>query len=215
MGSSDKFCLRWNDFEVNISSAFREIRKDEDFFDVTLASEDDHQIKAHKVILSACSPFFRKVLKRNPHASPLLYLKGIRYSDLVSILNFMYHGEVNVAQDELNSFLAAAEELCVRGLTTGNDEMASHHQARGSKVKSAFQSGPSSKRSRIADDRDEDGRGISRGVDVKTEPHQGMAGNGEDDGMDSSFRDTGDNYDNYGENDGYDEEYEDTTDQGE
>ncbi len=120
MGSADKFCLRWNDFEANISTAFAELRSDKDFFDVTLASEDEHQVKAHKVILAACSPFFRRVLKCNPHDRPLLYLKGVRYSELVAVLNFMYHGEVNVAQDELNSFLAVAEELSVKGLTTGD-----------------------------------------------------------------------------------------------
>jgi len=114
--ASEKFCLRWNDFETNISTAFRELRDDKDFFDVTLACNGD-QIQAHKVILSACSPFFRNILRRNPHQHPLLYLKGVKYSDLQSVLNFMYHGEVNVAQEELNSFLSVAEELSVKGLT--------------------------------------------------------------------------------------------------
>jgi len=114
--SNEKFCLRWNDFETNISTAFRELRDDKDFFDVTLACNGD-QIQAHKVILSACSPFFRNILRRNPHQHPLLYLKGVKYTDLQSVLNFMYHGEVNVAQEELNSFLAVAEELSVKGLT--------------------------------------------------------------------------------------------------
>jgi len=114
--SSEKFCLRWNDFESNISVAFRELRDDKDFFDVTLAC-DDEQLSAHKVILSACSPFFRNVLRRNPHQHPLLYLKGVKYTDLQAVLNFMYHGEVNVAQEELNSFLAVAEDLRVKGLT--------------------------------------------------------------------------------------------------
>merc|ERR1711915_118014 len=113
---TDKFCLRWNDFESNISSAFRELREDKDFFDVTLACEDD-QIEAHKVILSACSPFFKTVFKRNRHQHPLLYLKGVKFTDLVAVLNFMYHGEVNVAQDELNNFLAVAEDLRVKGLS--------------------------------------------------------------------------------------------------
>ena len=112
----EKFCLKWNEFESNVSTAFRELREDKDFFDVTLAC-DDEQIEAHKVILSACSPFFRKVLRKNPHAHPLLYLKGVKFTDLQSVLNFMYHGEVNVAQEELNSFLAVAEELQVKGLT--------------------------------------------------------------------------------------------------
>jgi len=119
MGSSEKFCLKWNDFEKNISGAFREIREDKDFFDVTLACDDD-QLQAHKVILSACSPFFRTILRRNKHDHPLLYLKGVKYADLVSVLNFMYHGEVNVAQEELNSFLAVAEDLKVKGLTQNN-----------------------------------------------------------------------------------------------
>jgi len=119
MGSSEKFCLRWNDFETNISVAFRELREEKDFFDVTLAC-DDSQVQAHKVILSACSPFFRNVLRRNPHQHPLLYLKGVKYKELLSVLNFMYMGEVNVAQEELNSFLSVAEDLRVKGLTQNN-----------------------------------------------------------------------------------------------
>jgi len=114
---TEKFCLRWNDFESNISSAFRDLREDKDFFDITLACDNDEQIQAHKVILAACSPFFRHVLRRNPHQHPLLYLKGVKFTDLQSVLSFMYHGEVNVAQEELNSFLAVAEELKIKGLT--------------------------------------------------------------------------------------------------
>jgi len=119
---SEKFCLRWNDFESNISGAFKELRDDKDFFDVTLACEDE-QIQAHKVILSACSPFFRNILRRHPNPNPLLYLKGVKYTDIQAVLNFMYHGEVNVAQEELNSFLAVAEDLRVKGLTQNKSEM--------------------------------------------------------------------------------------------
>ena len=136
MASSEKFCLRWNDFESNVSSAFREIREEKDFFDVTLACDDDSQIQAHKVIIAACSPFFRNILRKNSHQHPLLYLKGVKYKELISVLNFMYQGEVslmlvlsagftdclqvNVAQDDLNSFLAVAEDLRVKGLTQGS-----------------------------------------------------------------------------------------------
>jgi len=123
--SSEKFCLRWNDFENNISNAFKELRDDSEFFDVTLACDDD-QMQAHKVILSACSPFFRNILRRNHHQHPLLYMKGVKYTDLQAVLNFMYHGEVNVAQEELNSFLAVAEDLRVKGLTQNQP---SSHQA--------------------------------------------------------------------------------------
>jgi len=122
--SSDKFCLRWNDFESNISVAFRELREDKDFFDVTLACEEQ-QVQAHKVILAACSPFFRGVLKKNQHAHPLLYMRNVKHADLLAVLNFMYHGEVNVAQEDLNSFLAVAEELKVKGLTQGDQRSSS------------------------------------------------------------------------------------------
>jgi len=117
--ASEKFCLRWNDFERNISSAFKDIRDEKEFFDITIACEDE-QLQAHKVILSACSPFFKKVLCRNHHQHPLLYLKGVSFRDMEAVLNFMYHGEVNVAQDDLNSFLQVAEDLRVKGLTQNN-----------------------------------------------------------------------------------------------
>jgi len=116
MASNEKFCLRWNDFEKNIGVAFRDIREEKDFFDCTLSC-GARQIQAHKLILSACSPFFHSVLKQNPHQHPLLYLKGVAFNDLQYVLNFMYHGEVNVAQEELNSFLSAAEDLQIKGLT--------------------------------------------------------------------------------------------------
>ena len=93
--ASEKFCLRWNDFESNVSSAFRDIREEKDFFDVTLACDDDSQIQAHKVIIAACSPFFRNILRKNSHQHPLLYLKGVKYKELISVLNFMYQGEVS------------------------------------------------------------------------------------------------------------------------
>ena len=119
MGSSDNFCLRWNDFESNISTSFRELREDNEFFDVTLCCDNGVDlVQAHKVILAACSPLFRKILAHQRHQqNPLLYLKGIRLKELQAVLNFMYHGEVNVAQDSLNNFLAVAEELAVKGKT--------------------------------------------------------------------------------------------------
>jgi len=120
MGSSDNFCLRWNDFESNISTSFRELREDSEFFDVSLCCDNGTDVvPAHKVILAACSPLFRKILSRQKNQqNPFLYLKGIHLKELQAVLNFMYHGEVNVAQDSLNNFLAVAEELAVKGLTT-------------------------------------------------------------------------------------------------
>ena len=95
MSSSEKFCLKWNEFEKNISFALKEFKDDNDFYDVTIAVEDK-QVEAHKIIISACSPFFKNVLKTHQHTSPLIYLKGVRYKDLLGLLDFMYYGEVNL-----------------------------------------------------------------------------------------------------------------------
>merc|ERR1712025_359236 len=122
---TEKFCLKWNDFEGNISLAFRDIREEKDFFDCTLSC-GARQVQANKIILAACSPFFRSTLRQNPHQHPLLYLKGVEFNDLQAVLTFMYHGEVNVAQEQLNSFLSVAEDLQVKGLTQNKDDTPSH-----------------------------------------------------------------------------------------
>ena len=116
-GGAENFCLKWQHFETNLSSAFQELRTEADFFDVTLVCGDGQHIEAHKVVLSACSVFFRDLLRKFKHPQPLLFLKGVKFSEIVSILNFMYEGEVTVVQDDLNSFLSVAEELKVKGLT--------------------------------------------------------------------------------------------------
>ena len=120
---SEKLCLQWNDFKENINSAFGRLKYDKAFVDVTLACEDGHQIEAHKVILAASSPFFDKILSRNKHPHPLIYLKGFQSKDLLAILDFLYFGEANVYQENLDSFLEIAEELKLKGLTgqTGSD----------------------------------------------------------------------------------------------
>jgi len=130
---TEKFCLKWNDFESNISLAFRDIREEKDFFDCTLSC-GARQVQAHKIILAACSPFFRTTLRQNPHQHPLLYLKGVEFSDLQAVLTFMYHGEVNVAQDQLNSFLSVAEDLQVKGLTQSSQNDNNPHAEDGGKV---------------------------------------------------------------------------------
>ena len=124
MGSSEKFCLRWNDFERNISSAFYDFKEEKDFADVTLACADG-QVESHKLILAASSPFFKRVLKKNPHSHPLIYLKGIKFSDVEAVLEFIHHGEVNVEEANLNTFLGVAEELEVKGLVPDQGKKAS------------------------------------------------------------------------------------------
>ena len=122
MTSPEKFSLRWNDFQENISTAFSNLRADTNFTDVTLISDDDQHVETHKVILSASSPFFMNILRNNKHSHPLIYLKGFKAMDLHSLLDFMYHGTAEVNQESLERFLALAEELQLKGLTGGNEE---------------------------------------------------------------------------------------------
>ena len=122
MSITEKFCLKWNDFQQNISNAFGSLRGDIDFADVTLVCEDDQQIEAHKIVLAASSPFFQNLLMKNKHTHPLIYMRGIRSEDLVAILDFLYHGEANIPQDSLDNFLIIAEELKLKGLTNAQDD---------------------------------------------------------------------------------------------
>ena len=127
----EKFCLRWNEYESNLGTALRDLRDSNDFFDLTLACDDAQEIQVHRVILSACSSFFRNILRRLPHHHPLVYLRGIKLADLQSVVTFMYHGEVNVAQEDLNAFLILAEDLKIKGLTQCHGEAAAAMHKRG------------------------------------------------------------------------------------
>ena len=121
---TEKLCLQWNDYQENTKSALGNLRQDKDFNDVTLVCEDGQQVEAHKVILAASSPFFRKLFGKNKHPHPLVYMRGMKINDLIAVVDFLYRGEANVAQQNLDSFLAIAEELQLRGLVGNMDERA-------------------------------------------------------------------------------------------
>ena len=120
---SEKLCLQWNNFKDYITSSFGSLREDKNFTDVTLACEDGKQVEAHKVILAASSPFFENILRRNKHAHPLIYMRGVKLDDLLAIMDFLYHGEANVYQENLDSFLAIAEELQLKGLMGKSEDV--------------------------------------------------------------------------------------------
>ncbi|CAG0894651.1 unnamed protein product [Darwinula stevensoni] len=115
MVETQRYCLRWSNYQSNVISAFSALMKDEDFVDVTLACEGK-SLKAHKMLLSACSPYFRELLKGNPCQHPILILCDMKFSHLQSILHFVYHGEVDVSQDDLGDFLKTADVLHIKGL---------------------------------------------------------------------------------------------------
>ena len=118
MADDQQFCLRWNDFQTNMVASFKHLRDEKSFCDVTIATEGQHT-KAHKMILCACSPYFKNLLEQNPAKHPIIILKDVPFMHLTAILEFMYAGEVNVAQDQLPAFLKTAEKLKIKGLAEG------------------------------------------------------------------------------------------------
>ena len=121
VSTDQKLRLQWNDFK-DFSSAVGDLRQGQDFTDVTLACEDGQQVEAHKVVLVASSPFFLDILKRNKHPHPLIFMRGVRIENLMAMVDFFYHGEANVHQENLESFLVLAGELQLKGLKGNQTE---------------------------------------------------------------------------------------------
>ena len=109
----EKLCLNWSDFQDLVKVSFGDLRTDKDFTDVTLACEDQ-SIKAHKVVLSACSPFFKKLLKTHSHPQPLIYIKGMKSSSLTAIIDFLYLGEKLTARAE-DHFVSLQSSIVLTG----------------------------------------------------------------------------------------------------
>ena len=117
MTDDGSFLLHWDLHEQNRTSCISDLWKNDAFLDVTIVCEDG-QIDAHKLILSAASPLFRKILLRNQRVPgrPLLYLQGIRRKEMELLLEFVYSGNVNIPATQLESFMTLAKRLEVEGL---------------------------------------------------------------------------------------------------
>ena len=115
----EKFNLKWNDFLLNLSTSFGILRKEEEFYDVSLVCDDEQILSAHKVVLSASSDLFKR---KADHSKPMIYLNGVSSKELNNILDYIYEGEVGLFQDELDNFLAVAEKLKINGLVGGDNE---------------------------------------------------------------------------------------------
>ncbi|XP_073941175.1 zinc finger protein 131-like [Choristoneura fumiferana] len=124
MNSAPQFSLRWNNYVSHVTEAFNVLRFENDLVDVTLCC-DGGKIKAHKMLLSACSNYFRQVFKETPCQHPVIIFRNVKFDDLNAIVNFMYHGEVNILQEQLESFLITAELLEVKGLTDNVEDESS------------------------------------------------------------------------------------------
>ena len=112
----EKFCLKWNDFQANLSKTFSSLRKEQGFHDITLLSDDGEAISAHKVVLSSSSEFFKSVFWKANHSKPMIYLNGVDCKVLSHILDYIYEGEVQLYQEDLDSFLNVAQKFKIKGL---------------------------------------------------------------------------------------------------
>jgi len=110
--------LSGNDFSKDTMYAFKELLEDEHFTNVTLVTEGNKQIKAHKVVLSTFSPFFRDILVSNPHQHPIVYLRGVRHDHLQSMVDFIYLGQTKIKFEEVTEFIKVATDLQIKGLSS-------------------------------------------------------------------------------------------------
>ena len=123
---SEKYSLTWHTYSDHLKSMMKELMTNEDFADVTLVTEDKKQIKANISILRACSPVFKDILKKEKNSNTLMYLRGIQYSDMESIMQFIYLGEATFYEERMDEFLSVAKSLEIKELcnadTPTNDE---------------------------------------------------------------------------------------------
>ena len=118
---SEKFSLKWNDFQTNVSNCFVQLRNETKLLDVTLVGNDHQQVSAHKLVLSACSEVFQEIFNHNTSSNLVLYLESVDSKEINLLLNYIYQGEVQIFQEYLDRFLEIAEKFKLNGLLTDNE----------------------------------------------------------------------------------------------
>ncbi|XP_063222442.1 uncharacterized protein LOC134530981 isoform X3 [Bacillus rossius redtenbacheri] len=112
---SQQYCLRWKYHHNNLQVMFSQLLERESFCDVTLACEGK-TLRAHKVVLSACSTYFDAIFSQYEEKNPIVILKDVKFADIKALVEFMYRGEINVDHSHLASLLRTAEDLRIKGL---------------------------------------------------------------------------------------------------
>lgn len=114
--AEEQFSLCWDHFHKNMSSGMHALLESEELVDVTLAIEGKY-LKAHKMVLSVCSPYFRELFQTNPCKHPIVFMKDVNYVVMSALLTFMYKGEVQINQENFANFIKTADALQIKGLT--------------------------------------------------------------------------------------------------
>ena len=120
MTGVEKISLHWKDFSTTVSASFDALRRDSELFDVILVTEDEVHFSAHKLVLSACSGFFKDFIKKVNHPNPLLYLGGVESKYLHHVMDYLYLGEVKILQEDVEEFLKCSSKLKISGLEVTN-----------------------------------------------------------------------------------------------
>lgn len=113
--AAQQYCLRWKYHHSNLQVMFAQLLERESFCDVTLACEG-RTLRAHKIMLSACSTYFDSIFSKHEEKDPIVILKDVKFDDIKALVEFMYKGEINVENSQLNTLLQTAEELRIKGL---------------------------------------------------------------------------------------------------
>ena len=108
----EEYTLAWQSYSNHLKEALKEMLTSSGFADVTLVTDDKQEIRAHRNIISACSPVFKNMLEIDTsNVHPLIYLRGIKYSEMESIMQFIYLGEATINQEKTNDFIFVANSL--------------------------------------------------------------------------------------------------------
>ena len=120
MQHQEKYTLHWQSYSDHLREALNEMMLSSEFADVTLVTDDKQQIRAHRNILSACSPVFKSILQiDSKNANPVIYLRGIQHSEMESIMQFIYLGEARFYEERMSEFLTVSKNLEIKELSTG------------------------------------------------------------------------------------------------
>ncbi|XP_011686590.1 PREDICTED: longitudinals lacking protein, isoforms H/M/V isoform X25 [Wasmannia auropunctata] len=133
MEDDQQFCLRWNNHQSTLIQNFDTLLESGTLVDCTLAAEGK-TLKAHKVVLSACSPYFECLLSEHYDKHPVFILKDVKFKELKAMMDYMYRGEVNISQDQLAALLKAAESLQIKGLSESKTAGSSKTESRPQKA---------------------------------------------------------------------------------
>ena len=118
-----RYNLTWHSYSDHLKTMIKELMMNEDFSDVTLVTEDKKQFKANIHILTACSPVFKNILKKDKNSSPIIYLRGIQYTELESIMQFIYLGEATFYEKRMDELLSVAKSLEIKELCNAEAEL--------------------------------------------------------------------------------------------